>query len=148
MKSLTDKFFALNPNQRREVHIALCEHALGKWDKYANTQGQLWYTESVVGTQQQVDKRLPADALESVSRGTDPERVEERYQEPIAGMQDGDLAFPENIEYAYYAIHNLFKKYALGRDVDDWLIVNQALSSENDNEKWNVLLSGAIQRAI
>ncbi len=148
MKSLTDKFFALNPNQRREVHIALSEHALGKWDEYASTQGQIWYTELVVGTQQQVDKQLPADALESASRGTDSERVEERYQEPIAAMQDDDLAFPENIEFAYYAIHNLFKKYALGRDVDDWLIVNQALSLEKDNEKWSVLLSSAIQRAI
>jgi hypothetical protein len=148
MKSLADTFFTLNPSQRREVHIALCEYALGKWDEYASSQGQLWYTETVVGTRQQVDKRLPADALESASRGIDSERVEERYQEPITAMQDDDMAFPENIEFAYLAIHNLFEKYVPREDVDDWLIVNQALSSEIDNEKWNILLSGAIQRAI
>jgi len=145
MKSLADEFLALKPDQRRIVHFALCEYALRKWKQYANAQGQLRYIESVVGTQQHVDKHLPADALESARQNTDSERVGRRYQEPITAMQDDDLKFPENIEFAYYAIYNLFRKYALGKDIDDWLIVNQSLSSEEDNEKWDTLVFSAIQ---
>ena len=148
MKSLARRFFEFNPDQRSKVHFALCEHALGKWSQYANNQGKFWYIESVAGTIQHLDKQLPADALESAHRCTDSEHVETRYQEPIAAMQDDDLVFPENIEFAYYAIYNLFGKYALGRDIDDWLIVNQALSSEEDNEKWDSMLSRAIRKAI
>jgi hypothetical protein len=72
--------------------------------------------------------------------------VAERYQEPIAALQDDDLTFPENITYAYYAIYNLFKKYAKIEVVDDWLIVNQSLSTEDDSEAWATLFNDAIQR--
>ncbi len=148
MKSLADEFLALKPDQRRVVHFVLCEYALHKWNQYASVQGRIRYTESVVGTQQQVDKHLPADALGSARQGTDSGHLGKRYEEPITAMQDDDLIFPENIEFAYYAIYNLFRKYALGKDIDDWLIVNQALSSEEDSEKWDTLVSSAIQRAI
>jgi hypothetical protein len=148
MKSLADAFLALEPDQRRAVHFALCEHALQKWDQYTRLHDRIQYIESVVGTQQQVDKQLPADAFESARQGTDLDCVEQRYGEPIAAMQDDDLAFPAHIEYAYYAIYNLFGKYALGRNTDDWLIVNQALSSEQESIKWRALLSNVIQRAL
>ena len=52
--------------------------------------------------------------------------------EPMIAMREEYLTFPENITFAYYAIYNLFKKYVLKEDVDDWMIVNQALSSEED----------------
>ncbi len=78
----------------------------------------------------------------------DARQVAQRYQEPIVAMHDDDLTFPDNIEFAYYAIYNLFRKYALGTEIDDWLIVNQALSAEKDSEKWATLLASAIQRAI
>ncbi|MCP4427080.1 MAG: hypothetical protein GY803_21545, partial [Chloroflexi bacterium] len=74
MKSLADKFFALKPNQRRQVHFDLCQHALTKWNQYANKQGLITYIESVVGSEQQVDKQLPADALQSTQRGADAEQ--------------------------------------------------------------------------
>ncbi len=148
MKSLPDEFLALDSAQRRVVHFALCKHALRKWNEYVNVRGQIRYIESVVGTQQKVDKQLPADALESAERGVDLANVEKRYGEPIVAMQDEDLTFPKNIEFAYYAIYNLFRKYALEKDIADWLIVNQALSSEKDSAKWRPLLFTAIQRAI
>ena len=62
-------------------------------------------------------------------------------------MQDDDLVFPENITNAYYAVYNLFKKYGQDEDVDDWLIVDQALASEDDSEAWARLLQRAIQVA-
>jgi len=54
-----------------------------------------------------------------------------RYKEPIISIQDNDLSFPKNIEYGYYSIYNLFQKYTQAKNVDDWLIVNQALSIED-----------------
>ena len=148
MKSLADAFFALEPDQRRMVHIDLCEYSLLKWNQYISTQGQIRYIESVVGTEQQVDEQLPADALESARQSRDSGDVWKRYGEPIAAMQDEDLVFPKHIEFAYYAIYNLFRKYALEEEIDDMLIVNQALSSEENSEKWRALLSNAIRRAI
>ncbi len=62
-------------------------------------------------------------------------------------MEDFDLEFPYHIEFAYYSIYNLFKKYGVQANVDDWLIVNQALSSEADQDKWLQLLENAIAKA-
>jgi hypothetical protein len=148
MKSLADEFLALKSEQRRVVHFALCEYALHKWNQYVSAQEQIQYIESVVGTQQKVDTRLPLDAFESAKHGIDSKRVNERYLEPMAAMQDDDLTFPENITYAYYAVYNLFKKYVQGEIVDDWLIVNQAVSSEENSREWQKLLTSAIQRAV
>ncbi len=148
MESLADEFLALDSAQRRIVHFVLCEYALCKWNEYVNVQGQIRYIESVVGTGQKVDEQLPVDALESAKRGVDLANVEKRYGEPIVAMQDDDLVFPKHVEFAYYAIYNLFKKYALKKDIDDWLIVNQAISSEKDSKKWRPLLFNAIQRMI
>ncbi len=125
----------------------LCKHALEKWNLYATAQKKIEYVETVVGTRQEVDKQLPSDSLVSTKQGLDSLNVANRYQEPIAALQDEDLTFPEYITFAYYAIYNLFKKYAEKRVVDDWLIVNQALSSEEDSEVWNALLNNAIQVA-
>ena len=122
METLADQFLELRPDQRRVVHFALCEYALHKWTRYASAQGRIQYIESVVGTQQEVDIQLPVDAL--------------------------DAAKKEDVKFAYYALYNLFRKYAQREVVDDWLIVNQALSSEKDSRKRQVLLASALQEAI
>ena len=44
------------------------------------------------------------------------------HGEPRAALQDGDLACPDPVEFAYYAVYNFFRKYALNEEVDDWLI--------------------------
>lgn len=146
--SLTDKFFTLNPQQRRSVHFALCEYALEKWDLYTKPQNKIEYIETVTGSRQEIDQQLPLDAFESAIQGLDSLNVDQRYQEPIAALQDNDLVFPENIRFAYYAIYNLFKKYGKKETVDDWQIVNQALSAEDNSEAWELLLSKVIQRVI
>lgn len=66
-----------------------------------------------------------------VLSGNDYLKVAERYREPIASMQDSDFEFPENVMYAYYALFNLFNKYVQKEAVDDWIIVNQALSAQD-----------------
>ena len=146
-KTLADEFLALNPEQRRLIHFSLCEHALEKWNSYAKAHKKIEYQETVAGTLQEVDKQLPSDSLSSAKQGFDSLNVTKRYQEPITAMQDDELVFPENISFAYYAIYNLFQKYAENKTVDDWLIVNQALSSESNSEMWNSLLNNAIQEA-
>jgi len=105
------------------------------------------YLETVVGTTQKVDSDLPRDAFECAKQGRDLFNVRERYVEPIVAMQDFDLEFPDPIEFAYYAIYNLFRKYTGTEDVDDWLIVNQAASSETDETQWVPLLEATIRQA-
>lgn len=143
--SAVEEFYALTPEQRRSVHFILCQNALNKWSAYAKSLDKIEYVESVVGTLQEVDKQLPFDSFETAKIGFDFRNVGERYPEPIVALQDNDLAFPDNIVFAYYAIYNLFKKYAENEAIDDWLIVNQALSSEMDSEAREPLLINAIQ---
>jgi hypothetical protein len=148
MASLNQQFLALTARQRRSVHLALGEHALAKWNAYAATCGNMIYTETVCGTRQTVDANLPSDALESARKCRDLADVGKRYLEPMAALQDDDLQFQDSAELAYYSLYNLFRKYTRLEDIDDWLIVNQALSSETDQAKWAPLLERAIARAI
>lgn len=145
--TLRDQFLALPSHQRRVVHELLVEHALVVWKAYAESEGEIRYRETVVGTEQIVDKSLPADALAATRSGQGIAAVAGRYGEPRAALQDGDLTFPERVEFAYYAVYNFFRKYALHEDVDDWLLVNQSASSEGDERKWKELLTKAIEKA-
>lgn len=145
MTSLINRFLTLDKEERRTVHFALCEFALQNWSIYAKQQKIIQYRESVVGTYQTLDFQLPQDAFETAKHNLNPRNVKRRYLEPITAMQDDDLSFPGHMEFAYYSIYNLYRKYALEEPVDDWIIVNQALSSEVDPEKWEVLLENTIK---
>jgi hypothetical protein len=144
---LKDDFLALAPHQRRIVHDTVVEQALARWRDYVQGEGEIRYRESVVGTEQVVDPRLPGDAWEAARSGRGSAQVDARYGEPRAALQDGDLSFPEPIAFAYDAVYNYFRKYGLGQDVDDWLIVNQAGSSDPDERRWAPTLQRAIAAA-
>jgi len=146
--SLAKEFHSLPPEQRRFVHISLCESALAKWLEYIEACGPIQYTETVCGTRQVVDGDLPRRALDAVRKGWDNDHLADMYLEPIVSMQDGDLEFPDAIEYAYYAIYNLYQKYIDNQAIDDWLIVNQAISAEVDENMWSPLLADAIELAV
>jgi hypothetical protein len=147
MTTLRDQFAALTPGQRRVVHDLLADHALARWQAYARSQGDISYVETVCGTRQVVDASLPEDALASVRSGQGVAEVDSRYGEPITALQDGDLSFRGSAEFAYYAVYNFFRRYALQKDVEDWLLVNQALSSEEDEGQWDSVLKKAIKAA-
>lgn len=148
MSNLLETFQSLDTDQKRLVHLELCRNALQVWQEYAAQFEKIDYVEGVVGTYQVVDKSLPKDAFEAVVRGQDEKKIDWRYAEPISAMQDDDLEFPDQIEFAYYAIYNLFNKYILFQNIDDWLICNQALCSENDAEKYEDLLNDAILKSL
>lgn len=148
MSNLTETFLDLNDEQRRRVHFTLCQNALKVWEDYVAQFENIVYFESVVGTRQIVDKSLPKEALEAAIDGQDTKNIDWRYAEPISAMQDTDLEFPGHVELAYYAIYNLFNKYVLGKNIDDWLICNQALSAETEAEKWEDLLNDAILKSL
>ena len=148
MSPLALAFFALDSQRKRQVHFLLCRHALDVWEAYAQTHSPIIYRDSAVGMSHTVDEALPQNAFASSSVGRDLSSVDERYSEPIVAMQDGDLEFPERVHYAYCAIYNLFCKYALHRHIDDWLIVNQALSSEGSLEMSTSLLRDAVHQAM
>jgi stalled ribosome rescue protein Dom34 len=147
MQTLADRFQDLSAAQKRVVHQFLCEHALAKWREFCESKKHIVYVETVCGTQQAVDMVLPDDALRSARESRDIAEVDRRYSEPIAAMQDDDLSFPKPITFAYYAVYNMFNKYVRNEAVDDWLIVNQALSAETDESRWQSLLEAAIERA-
>ncbi|MGW5436246.1 hypothetical protein [Nocardia asteroides] len=122
-------FFQLGAGGRRLVHLSLCEDALLVWNDYVRGEpAALRYRDSVVGMLHRVDVELPGDALRAARAGEDLAEIGKRYLEPIAALQDDDLAFPDSVELGYYAIYNCFRKYVRGDDVSGWLIVNQALS--------------------
>lgn len=123
------------------------QQALARWKAYVAGEGQIRYRESVTGTEQVVDAALPAEALAAARSGQDVAAVAARYGEPITALQDDDLSFPDPIEFAFYAIYNFFQKYGLEKDVDDWLIVNQAASSDPDESRWEGALQAAIEAA-
>ncbi|MGW6726044.1 hypothetical protein ACWF9G_09085 [Nocardia sp. NPDC055029] len=128
-------FFQLGADRRRQVHLSLCEDALPTWIGFIRGEpAPLRYRDSVVGMWHHVDVELPADALRSARAGVDLADIGSRYLEPITALQDDDLAFPDSVEFAYYAIYNCFCKYVRGDDIPDWLIVNQALSVHDDSE--------------
>ena len=141
------RFHQLSPAAQRQVHVLLCDHALEVWRQYAATRAPIRYADSVVGMPHEVDLELPADALRSVRAGADVADVRRRYQEPIVAMQDEDLTFPPAVKFAYYAIYNCFEKYVGGEQIDPWVIVNQALSSQADSRAWVPLLTRAIAAA-
>ena len=145
MPTLADKFAELSPDAQRRVHFVLGRHALEKWRDYCTANPVMHYVESVCGTDQSVDVSLPDDAFACAERACDDRQVAKRYREPIAAMQDDDLEIPETMAFAFYAIYNLFNKYAKNEPVDAWLIVNQSLSSEQGEPLWRALLELAIK---
>ena len=145
--TLADDFRALPPTGRRAVHEQLVGMALERWREYADRQGEIRYRESVAGTEQVVDASLPANAFTAARKQQGCAEVDARYGEPRAALQDGDLEFPEPIAYAYDAVYNFFRKYGLGEDVDDWVIVNQAGSSDPDQARWAATLQRVINAA-
>lgn len=147
MHPAAERFFALDAPHRRLVQIALCRFAVRAWNQYIAGRGPITYVESVAGTVQHVDADLPAAALNAVIEGVDRPDIARRYLEPITAMQDEDLQFPENIRFGYYAVYNLFEKYVQGGRIDDWLIINQALSVEDDERQRETILMQAVHDA-
>jgi hypothetical protein len=129
MNQLAQKFFALSFDKRKKVHIQLAEFALTKWEMFYKATKPINYTDSIVGLNHTVDVSLPEDSIQAVKNGYDTKNIKKRYAEPIAAMQDDDLIFPKSIEFAYYGIYNLFNKYILNENIDDWLLINQCLSA-------------------
>lgn len=103
--------------------------------------------DTVIGMRHEVDVQLPHDALQSAKAGSDLTNVDDRYSEPIVAMQDDDLELPDPIEFAYFALYNCFRRHARAEPIDAWLIVNQALSSSDDEASWLPRLAAAVEAA-
>ncbi|WP_181698015.1 hypothetical protein [Nocardia sp. GTS18] len=130
-----ERFLRLGTDHRRQVHLSLCADVLPTWTDYVRGKpSALRYRDSVVGMRHHVDVELPIDALGAARAGVDFANISSRYLEPITALQDDDLAFPDPVEFAYYAIYNCFRKYVSGEEIADWLIVNQALAVHDPGE--------------
>lgn len=142
--NLQAQFFALSAERRRGVHFALCQHALQIWQRALADQ-QITYHDSVVGLKHTLDQALPAEAYQAALAGQAQASLDKRYLEPLVALQDEDLELPGPLSYAFYALYHLYQKYAKGAEVDDWLIVNQALAAENDQQRWLQLMQAALE---
>lgn len=142
--NLRQAFLNLTEAQKRFVHFYLCENALGILEKYFKESGRIEYVESVVGTLQVFDPKLPRDAFFSAQKGENLDDTDYRFAEPIAAMQDDDLSFPNHIELGFYSIYNLFQKYVLHQEIEDWVIVNQSLTAETDE----IIVAELLEKAI
>jgi len=90
---------------------------------------------------QNLDIGLPREALEAVLALSDAADIAVRYREPIVALQDMDLALSTNAEFAYYAIYNAFRRYALNLNIEEALVVDQALSALPSAVRARVLLA-------
>jgi hypothetical protein len=132
-------FLAMSTEQQRVVHLRLLDHAVKVWEQHYSTAANHTYRETVAGTIQELDVRLPSDALAAVREQRDQANIAVRYREPIASLQDADLELPEAAEFAYYAIYNAFSLHVVGCKIDPWLIVNQVLSAVGQEQAVPVL---------
>ncbi|MCK5543490.1 MAG: hypothetical protein KAI40_12440 [Desulfobacterales bacterium] len=134
MHPIAERYFSLNKEKQKQVHIWLCCLAYEKWLAYVTERKLVNYQESVCGTIQIIDYSLPKEAITTVKNGKDDNDIASRYQEPIAAIQDEDLKFSDDMELAYYAIYNLFN-FHIKKSLDDsWLIVNQALAGLGEED--------------
>ncbi len=124
--------------RQREINLCLCESALLVWEKEFPSDG-LEYKESVCGTIQRLEAKLPSKAIASVRSMNDVGGVEESYNESVAALQDEDFDLSEKLEFAFYAIYNAFNLYICKKAIDPWLIANQALSAIDANNPDKVL---------
>jgi hypothetical protein len=122
-------FLAMSSEQQRTVHLRLLDHAMAVWEQYFSADASPTYVESVAGTIQVLDVRLPSEALAAIRERHDQANIAARYREPIVSLQDSDLVLSESAEFAYYAVYNAFCLHVMGRKVDPWTIVNQVLSA-------------------
>lgn len=139
MHEAAELFLALDGDKKRAACIRLCERALKVWEANFPDGYQVVYQESVAGSTQVLDRGLPREALASVRARVDEANISQRYLEPLAALQDDDLVLPAAAQSAYYAIYNTFQLYVRGRTIDEWTIVNQALSSVGTSAPGDVL---------
>lgn len=137
---LPESFLDLNAHEKKQSQIKACTFALSVWKTYCAQRKEMIYSDSIVGMAHRVEKDLPEKALQAVIDGLVSPEITQAYREPIVALQDMDIDWPDQIEFAYYAIDNLYRKYALNLPIDDWLIINQALSSESNSSQWEDLL--------
>ena len=129
MKELYDKFISLDAEAKKKAHIKACCYSLSVWDKFILDGQYLNYSDSVLSIKHRIEEGLPKNALQAIMDNAPSKEISELYLEPISALQDMDWETPEHIEYAYYSIYNAYRKYCEGFDIDDWLIINQSLSS-------------------
>lgn len=144
MKALYDKFISLDAEARKNAHIKACSYSLSVWDKFVQDGNSLSYRDSVMLMKHQLEEDLPNNALQAIIDNVSSKEISELYLEPIAALQDMDWEPPEHIGYAYYSIYNAYRKYCEGSDIDDWLIINQSLSSEPKEESWDAFFKSIL----
>jgi hypothetical protein len=139
-------FLELSKDAQRLVHLELAGRALVAWEAYCAANPGFEYVDSVVGMRHGLDAELPRQALAAARAGQRSGAVDRRYLEPLAALQDDDLQLPEPVEFAFYAVYNCYRKYVDRDAVDEWLIVNQAVSALPEAE-WTRALERAIAAA-
>lgn len=147
MKSTRELLLALSPDAMRRAHLAACRYSLTAWEAFCREGKGLSYTDSVVGMKHAVDRKLPLRAFKAVLEDSPNWKIGSDYSEPIVALQDFDWEPPRHIEYAFFSVFNLYKKYCEKESIDDWLIFNQAISSEVDDSRWDFIGRAVLRKS-
>ena len=139
MHELVVKFKNLSADETKKAHVRACAYSVSAWDKFCANGRNLTYKDSVVFLTHSVDKSLLNSALQAVI-DNHSDGLLDSFLEPINALEEMDWTPGQNIEYAFYSIYNLYKKYCHKEEIDNWLIINQALSSESDETKIDEML--------
>jgi len=139
MKDYYNDFMVLDADTKKKLHIKACQFSLHIWEKFAQQGKNLSYLDSVVSMRHTIDNNIPKRALKAVKMKQSNHEISKNYREPIVALQDMDWQPPERIEFAYYSIYNLYQKYCQGIDVDDWLIINQCIAAQSNDDCRTVL---------
>jgi hypothetical protein len=134
MKDHYNKFMALNADAKKQAYIQACQKTLVVWEALVKQGKELSYRDSIVGMKHTINSNIPKLALQAIICSQPSQEISNVYLEPITALQDMDWRPPENIEFAYYAIYNLYRKYCEGIEIDDWLIINQCISAQVNKE--------------
>ena len=126
--------------------LRLLDEALSVWEQHYSPGTRLTYKESVTGSLQELDVALPREAKEAIYSRSEAREIQERYREPIAALQDGDLDFPGPAAFAYYAIYNAYRRYVENSPIEESLIANQAMSALPEEQVENAF-KAAVQNA-
>lgn len=137
-------FEKLEPRQKQIANRILCNGALQCWERFCLENPVASGEDPETGEPFLLEVTLLQQALADGETGADRHGIAERLQGLIDALETEQMILPQPVTFACYAIYNYFRKYGAGEVVDDWLIANQAISSETDETAWVPLLLNAI----
>lgn len=144
--TLQEYIDSLPKDKQFDIAIRLTRLALPIWDKYAD-ENKLTYRDTVVGLQHSVDKNLLKNTIDAVEKyisinkfnkatvkNIDLLSFNKQFSDPIVALQDTDWTLPNEVESAFYAVHQLLdailgKERTVFNEATIYVAIDQAIDA-------------------